>query len=149
LQALILTEEGSERMLLTPTYHIFEMYKVHQDATLLPLDLRCDDYTCGDLTMAGLSASASRDKAGVVHVSLCNVNPNETAELLCEVRGIQFNSVQGRVLTADQMNAHNTFDAPEQVRPTEFEGATVEGNRLKLTLPAKSVVVLALGTGEA
>ncbi len=149
LQALILTEEGSDRMLLTPTYHVFEMYKVHQDATLLPLDLRCDDYTYDDFTMAGLSASASCDQAGVVHLSLCNVNPNQSAELVCEIRGVELNTLQGRVLTADHMTAHNTFDAPEQVRPVEFNGATVDDNKLKITLPAKSVVVLSLDTGGA
>ena len=76
LQALILTEEGSDRIVLTPTYHIFEMYKVHQDATLLPLDLSCEEYAYGDYRMPSLSASASKDAAGRVHLSICNLNPN-------------------------------------------------------------------------
>jgi alpha-N-arabinofuranosidase len=144
LQALILTEEGSDRMLLTPTYHVFEMYKVHQDATLLPVDLRCEDYTHGELTMPGLSATASRDTGGVVHLSLCNVNPHQDAELICELRGMELSTVRGRVLTAAAMTAHNTFDEPTQVSPAEFHGATLAGNRLKLTVPAKAVVALGL-----
>ena len=144
LQALILTEEGSERMVLTPTYHVFEMYKVHHDATLLPVDLQCDDYTCGTSMLPGISASASRDKAGRVHLSLCNVNPNQSIEVRCEVRGMALNNVQGRVLTADQMTAHNTFDAPDLVRPTKFTGVSMQGNQCTITLPAKSVVVLEL-----
>ncbi len=144
LQALILTEAGSDRMLLTPTYHVFEMYKVHQDATLLPIDLRCDDYTYGELSMPGLSATASRDRAGLVHLSLCNVNPRQDAELMCEIRGVEPSTVRGRVLTAAEMTAHNTFDEPAQVCPSEFHGAMIAGNRLKLTVPAKAVVALEL-----
>ncbi len=101
LQALILTEDGGERMLLTPTYHVFEMYKVHQDATLLPIDLRCDEYSYGEQRMPGISASASRDQAGRVHLSLCNLNPHQAAELRCELRGKELGSAHGRVLTAD------------------------------------------------
>jgi alpha-L-arabinofuranosidase len=144
LQALILTEPGGDRMILTPTYHVFEMYKVHHDATLLPLDLRCDDYTYGQQTMASLSASASRDKAGRVHLSLCNLNPNQSADVRCEPRGMALNTIRGRVLTADRMNAHNTFDAPEQVRPGEFQAVAIQDNQFTVTLPAKSVVVLEL-----
>ena len=144
LQALILTEEGSDRMLLTPTYHVYDMYKAHHDATLLPLDLRCDDYTCGEYSMPSLSASASRDSSGRVHLTLCHVDPNQDAELRCELRGVLVNSVRGRVLTADQMTAHNTFDAPGQVRPTELAGAAIQGHQLSITIPAMSVVALEL-----
>jgi alpha-N-arabinofuranosidase len=149
LQALILTEADGERMLLTPTYHVFEMYKVHQDATLLPLDLRCDDYVYGEQAMPGLSASASRDQAGRVHLSLCNVNPNQAAEVRCELRGMMPRAIQGRVLTAERMNDHNTFDAAERVRPAALEGAAIEGKHITLTLPAQSVVVLELNEGES
>ena len=145
LQAVILTEEGSDRLLLTPTYHVFEMYKVHQDATLLPLDLRCDDYVHGDSRLPGLSASASRDAAGRVHLSLSNLNPHQAASVTVEVRGMPVQSVAGRVLTAGPMTAHNTFDAPDQVRPQPFDGATLDGALVQIQLPAKSVVVLALG----
>lgn len=144
LQALILTEEGGERMLLTPTYHVFDMYQVHQDATLLPVDLHCDDYTCGDLTMPGLSATASRDSAGAVHLSLCNVNPHREADIAVELRGVEMGAVRGRLLTADGMTAHNTFDEPDRVRPVEFNGATLDGARLTVTLPTMAVVTLAI-----
>jgi alpha-N-arabinofuranosidase len=145
LQALILTEADSDRMVLTPTYHIFDMYKAHHDATLLALDLRCDDYTYGEHTMPGISASASRDMAGRIHLSLCNVNPSADADLRCELRGMALNTIHGRVLTADHMQAHNTFDLPEQVCPTEFQGVTIhQGNQCTITLPAMSVVMLEL-----
>jgi alpha-N-arabinofuranosidase len=149
LQALILTEAGSDRIVLTPTYHVFEMYKVHQDATLLPLDLRCDDYTCGPYTMPSLSVSASRDDAGRVHLTLCHVNPNQDVDVRCEIRGMELKTVRGRVLTADQMTMHNTVDAPHQVRPTDMQHPAVQNNQFTLTMPAKSVVVLELNASQA
>jgi len=144
LQALILTEEGSGRIVLTPTYHIFEMYKVHQDATLLPLDLSCDEYAYGDYRMPSLSASASKDAAGRVHLSICNLNPNAATEVSCDLRGMALSAASGRVLTADRMQAHNTFDAPEQVRPGEFHAATIHDNRVTVDLPPMSATVLEL-----
>ena len=149
LQALILTDPDSERMVLTPTYHVFDLYQVHQDATLLPLDLRCEPYSFDELSMPGISASASRNSAGVVHLSLCNVNPGQPAEVQLDVRGMQVEGVRGRVLTADHMTAHNTFDAPDTVRPEVFRGATADGPRVTVTLPARSVTVLELGTATS
>lgn len=146
LQALILTEEGSNRMLLTPTYHVFEMYKVHQDATHVPLDVRSEDYTFGELTMPAISATASRNAAGVVHLSLCNVNPHEDVAISCVVRGLQVTALQGRVLTSAAMTAHNTFDEPSLVSPRTFDGATIDGDRLGIVVPAKAIVVLELMT---
>jgi len=111
-------------------------------------DNRLYKIACGARTMPGLSASASRDTAGRVHLSLCNLNPNQNAEVTCEVRGMALGAIQGRVLTADRMNAHNTFDASEHVRPAAFEGVEIQDNQFTLTLPAKSVVVLELNEGD-
>jgi len=58
-------------------------------------------------------------------------------------------SLRGRVLTADHMQAHNTFDAPERLRPTAFEGAAIQGSQCTITLPAMSVVVLELNPPAA
>jgi alpha-N-arabinofuranosidase len=140
LQSMILTDKA--RMLLTPTFHVFEMYSVHQGATLLPSDLTCADYQFGSQKIAGLSASASRDKAGKIHITLCNLNPNSSAELSCELQGDKAKRASGRVLTASEMQAHNTFDAPDTVRPSEFKDVKLTSEGLTVTLPAKSVVVL-------
>ncbi len=145
LQAMILTEDGSERMILTPTYHVFEMYKVHQDATLLPLNLESDNYAYGDETIPALSATASRDSNGQVHISLSNVHPHMDQTVTCRLRGIKANNVNGRILTADNMDAHNTFDEPEELKPVPFNGASLDGDRLTIQVPAKSVITLAIG----
>jgi alpha-N-arabinofuranosidase len=140
LQAMILTK--GEKMILTPTYHVFEMYKVHQDATMLPIDIKCGDYWYGNEKVPALNASASRDDSGKIHITLCNLNPNKPAELVCELQGAKPSKITGRVLTADAMNARNTFDNPEAVKPTAFDKFDFEGNTLSATLPSKSVVLL-------
>lgn len=140
LQAMILTD--GEKMLLTPTYHVFEMYTVHHDATLLPVDLQRDDYRFGDEKIPALSVSASKDDSGKIHISLCNLDPGNHAELVCEIRGTKTKKVSGRVLTAEVMNAHNTFDNPQAIKPEAFNNLKLKGNVLTTMLPAKSIVVL-------
>ena len=140
LQAMILTD--NEKMTVTPSYWVFEMDTVHHDATLLPSDLQSVDYSSGDKTIPAVSASASRDKAGKIHVTLCNLNPNQSADVTCELQGAKATKLSGRILTAREMNAHNTFDQPDNVKPTEFNTFKVTDNGFVTTLPAKSVVVL-------
>ena len=140
LQAMILTK--NEKMILTPTYHVFEMYKVHQDATMLPIDLECSDYQFENNEVSSIDVSASKDKSGKIHVSLCNLNPSKPADVSCKLLGIEPTGVSGRVLTADDMTAHNTFDKPETVKPVAFNNFSLGDDMLKVELPAKSVVVL-------
>jgi alpha-N-arabinofuranosidase len=142
LQAMILTD--GPKMLLTPTYHVFDMYQVHQDATLLPTDVTGPLYASGDETIPALSASASRDKAGKIHVTLCNLDPRQAASVGIEVAGAAVTGAGGRVLTAKAMNAHNTFDAPETVTPVPLKGIRRQGDALLVDLPARSVAVLEL-----
>jgi len=140
LQSMILTDK--EKMLLTPTYHVFEMFKVHQGATALPLQLATPDYVVGENKIPAVSASASRDAAGKIHLSLTNADSNNAITLECRLMGASAQSVSGRVLSAPAVNAHNTFTEPNAVAPQPFNGATLAGNSLDVTLPAKSVVVL-------
>ena len=142
LQAMVLTE--GPRMLCTPTYHVFEMYKVHQDATLLPVSLDAGLYELGSEKIPQLSVSASRDDKGRVHVSLCNLHAIQGAEIRCEVRGMKVDRIGGRILTARDMTAHNTFDRPRQIKPSAFSGVKPARGGCAIELPAKSVVVLEL-----
>jgi alpha-N-arabinofuranosidase len=140
LQSMILTD--NEKMTLTPTYHVFEMYTVHQDATLLPTDLTGADYALGSEKIPDVSVSASRDLAGKIHVTLCNLNPNQPAQVACTLAGAKAQKLSGRILTAPEMNAHNTFDNPESVTPAAFTAFNTTADGFNTTLPAKSVVVL-------
>ena len=143
LQAMILTDE--ERMLRTPTYWVFEMFKVHQGGTWLPVELQSPDYVFGQEKIPMVSASATRAADGsAVHLSLANTSPGQAVTLAVTLAGLAPKSVAGRVLTAPAMNAHNTFEAPDAVQPAAFDEASLEGGTLEVTLPAKSVVVLAL-----
>jgi alpha-N-arabinofuranosidase len=142
LQSMILTDK--EKMIVTPTYHVFEMYSVHQDARLLPDELKCEDYELKDQKIPGLSVSASIDNADVIHVTLCNLNPTRLAAVDAKLEGASAMSVSGRVLTSSQMNAHNTFDHPHAITPEPFTDARLASNGFTVTLPPKSIVVLEL-----
>jgi alpha-N-arabinofuranosidase len=143
LQAMILTSR--EKMLRTPTYWVFEMFKVHQGGTVLPVELQSPDYVVGQERIPMVSASATRAKDGsAVHLSLANASPTQDVSLSVRVAGLTAKSVAGRVLTAAAMTAHNTFEAPSAIQPAAFGGGTLKGDTLEVKLPAKSVVVLAL-----
>ena len=140
LQSVILTKE--EKMILTPTYHVMEMYNVHQDATMLPLSIKSENYMFGKDSLQAISASASKDKAGVVHISLVNINPNKAQEITVSLRGMKTKTVTGRILASDKVQDYNSFDNPNKIQPKEFKGASLKGDDLKITLPPVSVVVL-------
>jgi len=142
LQAMILTKDA--RMVLTPTYHVFEMYKPYQDATHLPFELKAPQYSHGGTSVPAVHGSAVRAKDGHVYVALTNLDPNRAASVSASVAGLQATSVSGRVLTADAITAHNSFEQPDQVKPVAFGGATLSGGTLRVDLPAKSVVMLQL-----
>ena len=142
LQAMILTDK--EKMILTPTYHVFEMYKVHQNATSLPVEFSSPNYTVGGKSIPAVSVSASRDAAGAVHVSLVNCDPSKAITITCKLSGVSAKTVSGRILTAPAMDSHNTFEAPSVVQPAAFAGATLKGDSVEIVLPSKSVVVVEL-----
>ncbi|HEX8612199.1 MAG TPA: alpha-L-arabinofuranosidase C-terminal domain-containing protein [Telluria sp.] len=142
LQAMILTEK--DKMLLTPTYHAFHMYVPFQDATSLPVTVADDKaYTLGETTIPGISASAARAKDGKLYLSLVNTNPGQPADVVVTVAGKQLAAATGRVLTATAMDAHNTFQNPQAIKPAPFS-ARASGGKLTVTVPAKAVVVVAL-----
>jgi alpha-L-arabinofuranosidase len=143
LQAVILTDE--EKMILTPTYHVMEMYKVHQDATLIPVSVISGDYMSGDKKLAAVYASASVDKNGVTHLSLVNIDATKDQEITVKVAGPKnYKSVGGRILTSAKLQDHNTFDKPDAVKPVNFTGAKLASGTLTVKLPAHSVVMLEL-----
>ncbi|MCC3373227.1 alpha-N-arabinofuranosidase [Cohnella sp. REN36] len=143
LQAVILTE--GEKMLLTPTYHVFEMYKVHQDAESLPVDLGDGPvYASGDAQIPQLHASASRAADGAIHLSVCNLHPTGEADVACRIEGASGTGASGTLLRGGALDAHNTFEAPETVAPVRFEGVTFADGVVRFTLPPASVAVIKL-----
>lgn len=148
LQAMILTQ--GDKMILTPTYHVFDLYTVHHDATLLPIKLNAGWYRFEGDSIPAVSASASRDKQGRIHITMTNLDPNQPRRVTAEVRGEELVRVSaGRILTASTMNAHNTFEQPNAVQPAPFDGARLAGQTLTIDLPPKSVIMVELLTRSA
>ena len=140
LQAVILTNK--EKMILTPTYHVMEMYKVHQDAQLVPIELSSESFSMLGESIPAVSASASLDASGTMNISLTNVDHLNAQEIEIDLGGFTGNKVSGRVLTSEKVQDRNTFDQPEKVKPKSFDQAKLKKNKLTLTLPKNSVVVL-------
>ncbi|HLT89039.1 MAG TPA: alpha-L-arabinofuranosidase C-terminal domain-containing protein [Sphingobacterium sp.] len=142
LQAVILTE--GKDMILTPTYHVLEMYKVHQDAQLIPIELKSEEYKYGEDTIPTISASASKDKQGRVHISVVNVDPNEKKKISLDLGAISAKNVAARILTANNLREHNTFEQPNTVLPKEYNDVKLKDSRVEIDIPAHSVIVLEL-----
>ncbi|MEQ2466283.1 alpha-N-arabinofuranosidase [Niallia hominis] len=127
LQAMILTE--GEKMIKTPTYHVFDLYKHHQDAELV------DSY--GDETNHVTYTASKKD--GKVAISLCNYDVTETREITLSRKNGEFVVLKAEYITADVMDAHNTFEQPDVVAKKEFTSYKVEKDTLKVTLSPMSV----------
>lgn len=140
LQAVILTNE--EKMLLTPTYHVMKMYNVHQDAMLVPINIESPSYEFTGKKLTAVSASASKDAAGTLNISLTNIDYSKSHEVSINLRGGDFSKVSGQIIASTKITDHNTFEQPNKVSIKDFAGAKLEKGVLKLTIPAYSVIVL-------
>ena len=143
LQALFLTKD--DKMILTPTYYVFDMYKVHQDATMLPLELNGPMYSRQGRQIKAVSASASKDVTGKIHISFVNIDPTKAIEISCNLDGAakqQF--VSGNVITAPKVDTFNSFENPNQVVLKDFKDAKLKSGVLEVKLPAKSLVTIEL-----
>ncbi|MEN2787719.1 alpha-L-arabinofuranosidase C-terminal domain-containing protein [Sphingomonas qilianensis] len=142
LQAMLLTD--GPRMVKTPTYWVFDLYKPWQDATVLPIDVQSPWYHQDEVAVPAISVSAVRDRAGQVHVALVNLDPSRAIPLSVALNGVTASTVSGRVLTGATMDAHNSFEQPDAVKPQPFTAAALSGNTLSATIPPMAVVVLEL-----
>jgi alpha-N-arabinofuranosidase len=144
LQAMVLTD-GAD-MILTPSYHVFEMYKVHQDSKLLHFELESENYQFEDQEIPALNASVSINEEGQVNITICNLNADQEIELNSNLFAEKFDysKVEARVLTADKLNAHNSFYNPENIKPAELKSVKLADNKLNITLPAASATLVTL-----
>ena len=118
LQAMILTDK--EKMILTPTYYVFKCTRFIRTPSCCPTELQSAEYRFGDEHIPAVNVSASRDGAGKIHVTLCNLDPKASATVTCDLLGAKARDLKGQVLTSPTITAHNTFDQPDNVKPTEF-----------------------------
>lgn len=145
LQSMILTNDKGQ-MVLTPTYHVFEMYKKFQDATYLPTDLRCDSMKVPDnREIPIISASAAREKnSSTIILSLVNLSLDKFQDVSLNIEGTKSTIVTGRILTCKNIKDYNDFNNPNQISPEIFSNAKISKSGLKVKIPAKSIVVLEL-----
>ncbi len=141
LQSMILTD--GDKMVLTPTYHVFEMYKVHQGQRMVPLEVKAANYEVAGKSVPAVHATASRDAEENINLSLVNLDINRPVRITAKIPAGR-KIANARVLTATALNAHNTFDQPNVVKPAKFDGAKIDGDTLTADLPTKSVVVIEL-----
>jgi len=142
LQALILTK--GNQLLLTPTYHVFDMYKVHQDAKWLPIQINSPSYQSGTQKIPSVNVSASKDSLGAVHITLVNVDPGKSVTIKTLLQGITWKQANGQLLTSAGFTDVNSFENPSKIVPVDFKGFKKEGENLTVTLPAKSIVMIEL-----
>ena len=160
LQSMILTDqEGTGHMVLTPTYHVFQMYTPFQEATYLPLDLQCDEKKVqhdwkkaidesnpekGYRALPMVAASAAKTADGSMVLSLTNVSLEKAQEVSVDIDGATAKSVTGRILTCKEIGDYNDFEHPDRVAPKDFKDAKLKKGKLTVKVPARSIVVLTL-----
>jgi alpha-N-arabinofuranosidase len=142
LQAVILTKE--EKIVLTPTYHVMEMYKVHLDALLIPVTVQSNQFVSGNNQLPAISASASKDTSGKLNISLTNIDNKNSQTISLNVGTFKVKQLKGRILTSSAVQDHNTFENTVKVSPQEFKKITYAKGEVSLTMPPNSVVVLQL-----
>jgi alpha-N-arabinofuranosidase len=140
LQSMVLTR--GDKMVLTPTYHVFRMYNVHQDAIYLPTECNSEKFTDGNgRECPYIDVTASKDASGRIHLTLVNTCLDENAEVSVP---LESRNITGEILTADKIQDHNTFDSPDRVRPVEFKDFRTKGGKLMISMPSKSIVSLTI-----
>ncbi|NLG05493.1 MAG: alpha-N-arabinofuranosidase [Clostridia bacterium] len=141
LQSVILTE--GERMILTPTYHVFHMYKYHQDADLL------ESYIDGiksigeetEYQVPSLQESVSVGADGTIHATVNNLSVTQAQEIEMFLAEDEIQEIQGSIVTG-HMNDYNTFEEPENIVEQPFDQIVITGNKAAFTIPACSVLAL-------
>jgi alpha-N-arabinofuranosidase len=142
LQSVILTK--GNQILLTPTYYVFELYKVHQNAKWLPVQISSPDYVVNNNKIPAVNVSASQDSIGAVHISLVNLDAAKKINIKTALEGINWKTVEGKIITSSKFTDINTFEQPNTVVSVIFKGAKKEENNLSVELPPLSVVMLEL-----
>jgi alpha-N-arabinofuranosidase len=137
LQAMILTDK--EKMILTPTYHVFDMYQPFMEATPYKATVSNATYAYGDTKLPLIDVSAARGKDGKLWLAIVNTDPHRAVTVRTGLTG----TAVGRILTGPAMDAHNSFDNPNAVHPVAFSGA-MENGKMVFHMPPMAVAVVAV-----
>ena len=140
LQAVILTE--GNKMILTPTYHVMEMYKIHQDAQLIPVSFDSPRYEFNGNSLPAVSASISKNNEERIHISLTNIDSKKDNTISINLNDLNLRNITGEILTSKKLQDHNTFETPNMIIPKKFTDFKFKKGILEITLPPFSVIVL-------
>lgn len=141
LQALVLTNK--EKMLLTPTYYVFDMYQHHQNATYIPLQLESPKYVFNNDSINAVNASASKDSNGVIHITIVNLDSKKKITISTLLPSA-VKDINGEILTSGKFNDINTFDNPGKVATKTFNDYKKTKNNLTINMPPMSVVLITI-----
>jgi alpha-L-arabinofuranosidase len=141
LQAMILT--SGNKMILTPTYHVYRMYVPFQDATSVPVSFEPGTYQQGDIQLPRVDAIAARDRNGKLWVAVTNIDPLRPVDIELATDSKKMAAATGQTLAAPHIDSVNTFDAPNTVEPQPIAGKA-SGGKLTLTVAPASVTVVGL-----
>ena len=131
-------------MLLTPTYYVFDLYKIHQNATLLPLQFTSPHYVFENDSIAAVNASASKDNTGAIHITFVNLDAKKKITVNAALPNTSFKNSKGEIVTSPKFNDINTFEQPGKVKPVKFSEYKNNGKTLSINLPPMSVVLITL-----
>ncbi len=142
LQSMVLTK--GDKMVLTPTYHVFKMYAPHQNATFVPLEVETSIRDVRDGRKVPTVNATASQKDGKLNVTLTNIDLKEKAEVTIPLEKLGKNAVEGEILTSATPNDYNNFDNPDKVKVAPFKGYKVTKDGLTVTLPPMSIVALSI-----
>lgn len=141
LQAMIFTDD--EKMVLTPTYHVFRMYTPFHDATRIGVDYKPGRYRFGDTTLPRIDAIAAKGQDGRIWLAVANVDPNRPAMIEASLAGMTAAAAEGETLDAPAIDAVNTFENPDNVA-AEAVSVTVDDGVVRFVATPQSVTVIAI-----
>jgi len=143
LQALLLTK--NELVLRTPTYHVFDMYRSHQDATLIETDYISEKYEYKDASLDAMSVSASVNEENKILVTVTNIDPKKDLKTKIELKDGTIKEVMATILKGDAMDSHNTFENRERLIPQKYREYSIKNkNEVEFLLPSLSVLAISM-----
>jgi alpha-L-arabinofuranosidase len=142
LQAMILTK--GELMVKTPSYFVFKLFSVHQDATMIPITLLSNRSSLSEGDLQLINASASIGKEGELNITACNLDARKEQNLSIELKANSYTKVTAEIITGSKINSFNDFGKAEEVKINSFIGPKIKNSSIELTLPAHSVVLIKL-----
>lgn len=140
LQSVIQTKGAA--LVKTPTYYVFKMYNVHQDANLIPIKFETQNYEYKGEVIPALTASAS-EKNGVTSITITNADPKRPISLKINT-GAALRLIGGQIINSKNITDYNNFGEKEKVSITEYEMEQSVTENLEIEIPAHSIILLQL-----